>query len=289
MSIPSKHHYIPQFFIRGFAGADKWYHCYDKQTARINPISSSKGMFYEKDRYTITAGTVTDNSIEKVVYKHYDDNLHPTHIKELQSKPVTPDLLTKEYVRTLIDFALVLYWRIPESDKLYEKVFNEGGFRLVKSEQDEVGTEFFEYYRKSEFMKKGHKAFMNADTVAQYEVMGLKTEINYGINELTGTNDYFVLGDYPLIYPSEPVKITDLLTQPHYMPISSKRIYRTTPENILNYDTTDVLTINAVTIHQSTRYSCCANKAALEESIKLYKSLILSNRIESARRHLFEG
>ena len=46
MSISKRHHYIPQYFIKGFSGAEGYYYIYNKDTERIKRYNSFESIFF---------------------------------------------------------------------------------------------------------------------------------------------------------------------------------------------------------------------------------------------------
>jgi Protein of unknown function (DUF4238) len=286
MSDSKRHHYIPQFHIKGFKGADDWYHVYDKKSGRINPICSSKGIFWEEHRNSIIEPGHTSPMIETQGYSVFETKEAPI-IRALQSLTIDKDLLSNDNMMTLNNYIIGLYWRIPHSDSTFDTIATSDGFAI--SEDDD----FFAKSKKSDrplgvsSIKKIHRLLMTAQTMISYSMLNSHWEFRstiYGISK-----PWFVLGDYPIIYPTEPISLLHVINQELYLPLSATRIYSNQPEKILAFDEQDVLTINAITIHQSVRYICAADKSFLEKSIKLYETLKQTNRLDSARRYLFES
>ncbi len=73
--LSSRHHYIPQFLISGFANSDGLLYLYDKHKDKIlKKPRPPKSIFFENDRNTLDLSNTTKTSIiEDFLYKEIDD------------------------------------------------------------------------------------------------------------------------------------------------------------------------------------------------------------------------
>ena len=86
MSISKRHHYIPEFFIKGFAGEDRLLSVYNKQTAKLEPKRRSpKQIFFEWNRNTFSLNGEDSDFVEKL-YQNREDKFSKTYKKIMKNK-----------------------------------------------------------------------------------------------------------------------------------------------------------------------------------------------------------
>ena len=114
MKKSERHHYIPEFMIKGFAGADGKISIYNIHKGKLDPLRKSpKQVFFEWKRNTFELNGAKTDSIEKMygiqenemslAYKRIIENHNPTDIAYF-------DLFQ------LLYFLETIHWRVPNQD-----------------------------------------------------------------------------------------------------------------------------------------------------------------------------
>ncbi len=119
-----KHHYIPRYFINGFADDNNLLYIYDKQrdTVKKNKIGSG-GIFYEEYRNSMDLGDDNYISIFEDIYCFFDNEL-PAVIRLLKSDIDSIKQNTvNEIIAHMNAFILDLFLRNKNSDDFFTKSF----------------------------------------------------------------------------------------------------------------------------------------------------------------------
>src|SRR5690606_3111425 len=139
-NISSRHHYIPQFYLKGFLNKKKTFAIYDKKTDRIKHGEfHTKSHFFESDRNTIDINGELTDILETKVYKSIDDDAGLL-FKEIEENGL--DFLTFDILFPLKSFISFLHWRIPANDELLEVTienidFNDLGLEFITNKDQE--------------------------------------------------------------------------------------------------------------------------------------------------------
>jgi hypothetical protein len=272
MSTPVNHHYIPQVYIKGFTNSKGQLYGYNKKTGRIDPYSSAKSVFYEKNRNTMTTVTMNNQPyiLESVYYKYFDDRFAPA-IKYFKDTAMVDILKDKKKFMSLSEFILTLLLRIPKFDKGLNKVANEFG-----SFSNELGDEINDKRIIDEF--KDDESFIK---LQRFYLIDKILEDNRAIPDnvvgeymiLNNSQDVYVLGDYPIIFPVEPPRFDRIMGFNKIFPINKNRLFYTHYGKNLERLHSMHLDINAIIIDQSEHYIVGANREIIEASVDRYNYL----------------
>ena len=117
MSVSKKHHYIPQFFIKGFTDNEGIFWVYDKLYDQIIPKPQTSAMrFYLKSRNTITVDGNEFDFLEKS-YQFLEDKIKNA-ITFSRSADNLDGLCNVENIGYLLMFIVSTFWRVPQNDEL---------------------------------------------------------------------------------------------------------------------------------------------------------------------------
>ena len=117
MSISSRHHYIPIFFLKGFTNDRGEFFVFDKQRDMLlNKPFRPKSYFYEQNRNTLNIEGEETDFIEKIYSKI--DTLCASTFNKLQN-PIREKLNYSDLWK-IITFINVLNWRTPHIDKHFK-------------------------------------------------------------------------------------------------------------------------------------------------------------------------
>ena len=197
-NISKKHHYISQFYIKGFCDKQSgslWF--YDKKECKLFQNISSN-IFYKKDMNTIVDSNGNKNdSIEK--FQAELEGMVNSKIKDfvnLLPKIGPNSIIPKEYFETIIWFAFFTFWRNPQNDSIFNKIADKingelifgtiNELHLIKPNSDELGN----------LLKRTLLSF----------ILLLKKEVIDRIikhSMIIGTEHSSLLNDYPMLCNSE--------------------------------------------------------------------------------------
>jgi Protein of unknown function (DUF4238) len=114
LAISQRHHYIPEFYIKGFVGNDGKVSVYNKELGRIDSIRKSpKQVFFEWNRNTYNVHGKETDFVEKV-YQFGEDKFSPVY-RKLTERLEQIDLTAKDLLH-LILFIADTHWRLPTQD-----------------------------------------------------------------------------------------------------------------------------------------------------------------------------
>ncbi|MBO9683179.1 MAG: DUF4238 domain-containing protein [Flavisolibacter sp.] len=123
-----KHHYIPQFYLKGFTDKDSSYYVFDKRANKCWK-SSPENSFAENHRNTgeikhQVTGEIGRSDIPEIMLAHFDNRTAPIIELIRNSKP-QDHVLTPERLYILRFFIFSLFWRSPANDELREEIIEK--------------------------------------------------------------------------------------------------------------------------------------------------------------------
>lgn len=269
-NLSKKHHYIPQFYLRGFTNNKGSYYLFDKKTRKISCATPSNS-FYEKDRNTGIVDGVKNDDMEKF-YGYYENKAAP-YFNQL-TKAFNDDelILNSKIIRTIKFFIICLHFRTPGSDYAIDKLidnmsFKECGFDFIQAVAGStiITPDIEEKLKKNNSFRKLYRLFIPFSlTQSEYWTYDLK---NWKIH--SHHNHYQVTGDNPIILKHP---IFSLQTGKELiLPISSnKTLINTSFSNTaLGFEFSFYQDL--IILHQSYRFVCCENKEYFEELIDAWE------------------
>lgn len=290
MNISKRHHYLPQFYIKGFTGADGKVSVYNKSKRGIdNNRKSPKQVFFEWNRNTFQIQGVESDFIEKN-YTFFENLFSPTYKKIIEEYD---EISLEPYdVLQLMLFVSLIYRRIPEQDddtieylknltqknsflgirnkntgeeassELFEKVINEPSFvgvsKIIRTIQDYLRidrTETAKNWKLSYLPKEFPQLHLLSDTPLIIE--------NNSSNELLNSTSIFPFSKGITVYNS-----------------GGKKLNQITPES--------TIWIDILTFVQAKEFVCGPDEDYLKlisETAEGYKT---SKSIELLRKKVFE-
>lgn len=267
MQYSSRHHYIPQFYIKGFAKNSNLF-VNDKKWDSIKSISP-KAIFFETDRNTIDLDEKS-SVLEEEWYKKMDDRCSQV-VRNLRENPNEEGLLNNINLADIQFFILCLFWRIPKTDHAFERLFQESEIFFTNKNGKKISDTVKEQVLKQDW---SYKKFSRAVITLQALRDFTKKPGQFYSQLIDKGEDLFLLGDYPMVFKKTPTTFDDLFHTDYYLPISSKRIFCKYENDCeLKFDFTKIIKLNAIIINQSVRYVCCSNSEYLERSVAYYKAI----------------
>jgi len=268
-----KHHYIPQFFLKGFTNESGQFFIYDKSQDRIKrkPFYPSTH-FFQEHRNTITINGESDDAPEQF-YQLFEnkDKLIVKHIQE----HVGSLSLSHQQMAELQHFLSNLFFRLPALDSTYKRYIEEsdivGKFFKIKSKEtgDSAPAELLEKIRKDPAFQSVYRSaigsliLLRSNSVTDHE--------NWGFTYRP--DNFNLMSDNPLIF--NDLKTLDFFENTFVVPLSGhhKLIRLKKPITSSNLSANFSLLSEVLVIHQAKEYVCCASKEYLEHMVWASKRL----------------
>jgi len=283
MTKSSRHHYIPEFFIKNFTDDDGFLYVYNKIENRIsNKKRSPKSLFFEMDRNTVDfSGHQLDN-LENL-YADLDSKISRHVQNVLLTKTVTPEELI-----SITFLACLLKWRVPKSDEMFniikEDLTQEDlAIKItVKDEDTKIEEEALRHIESSNIFKETKRIMLGL-----LPLVNSNKPIEIYNNSFIYTNHFYpsLIGDCPVIEKEnfDINKIEDFI-----LPLSSadtfiyKQGCKKEINNVLFFIQRDLAIINS-----SERYIGCRNKEHLEKVVKIYNQTNAEGNLNNIHKHIF--
>lgn len=274
-----RHHYIPEFVIRGFVNSDGNVYIYDKKLDEIKKKPRHpKSIFFEENRNTAFLNERESSSIiEDEFYKKLDNDSSKL-IKRLREEDITEELLNDENLGKLQFFIINLFWRIPLTDFATKDLIIRADIKSFGIDPEEL--------RNDPIFQKLQRIGLYEHTINEFTI-SITPKNDYYVKMAEFDLETFVLGDYPVVFKSTPTKFTDLNYLDFFFPVSSNRLYLSTLDELGSFGRKKGYHMNAIIIEQSTRYVVSGNLKLLQESVKYYREMKKANLLYWLKKELF--
>lgn len=289
MPLSSRHHYIPEFFIKGFTGIDGKVTVFDVQKGEIlSARKSAKQIFYEWNRNLFEVHGLDTDFVENLYSK--SDNDFATLFNTIKAQKIPQlDVLQKF---KLILFVGQTYWRIPKTDEniqnfiqnstkddLYIKIYN----RTSKKEApDEIYDWMF-----------NHKAFIGAyrglKPLFDWAKGNMVEEFDFwNIYYAGNSNELHLLGDNPFILKND--NVDNIYTTELIFPLTKGKklvhIKGTKPQSLPREHS---VRIDVLTCLQSQKYVCGPDESYLKAVVLLAEKYNSNEGINLLKREIFDA
>ena len=270
MKKSTRHHYIPQFYAKGFTDKDGLFYVYDKQKNEIIKTKRSpKSVFYGIDKYTIRTEDGESTILEDKLYSDLD-NKCATAIRNFRDLDNTEDLHSNDNVAFIRFFVVNLVWRIPANDGMYDEyynridiVFEDGNGNVTRNPENEAQLKSSDDYKK-----------MVRFIVPINMIMEVSKERSGGQSYsalIDKKYPFFLLTDNPIVFKKTPKTIKELVQSEFLLPLSYNRIYSTEENANLDFTPEKAAAFNMLQILQAKHYVCSPDLEVLKSYVNLYK------------------
>ena len=265
MTTSKKHHYLPQFYLRGFTNETGEYFVFDKvknEIRKTKPINT----FFENKRNTSQFPDEEDVLIEKL-YAHFDTLTAPAMEKfrclSQENCSICPEALAR-----LKMFIPQIYWRIPWNDDNINRIidslaFEATGFKVVDKDGKSIEAELFNRLKNVDLIRKMYPLLIPFQTQKE----------KYRNTEYETWRVYFrsnqLIGDNPLI--TKEIKNFGSLTRDIVFPIcSNKFLIHTNQSKPTELSPTAIFELDLLMIIQAKRFVCCADENYLRTLVNQF-------------------
>ncbi|MCV9386996.1 DUF4238 domain-containing protein [Reichenbachiella ulvae] len=222
--ISSRHHYLPQFYLKGFTEDDGKFSVFDLKQGRLkNRRLFPKQVFFEQHRNTFFLGDDATDFLESEIYQMFD-NKNSKHLEKIvqtshQSKMELNDFQFLHY------FITNLFWRIPRTDELVKQIFKSSthkdlGFQLVDKKTGQVDKEKSDIILESPEFRETYRSSM---ATVEFHDWDMKTNRkNWVIGYSAKKNTPHICADNPIVTRND--NSTKLFESELIFPISKDKL-----------------------------------------------------------------
>lgn len=289
MKTTNRHHYLPQFYIKGFVNSGNKINVYDKAEKDFKKKEfSPKQIFFEWNRNTLLIHGEKDDFIEKL-YGSFESMISPAYNKiKNQSGKIK---YSPEDIFNLLLLVSLTHWRLPLNDEdaenfvlstpnkdLFIKIFNkETGKEASEDFYEEVKKRngFIEMYK----LSKPIIDFMTLDMNKSFD--------NWKIYSAATDVQLHLLGDNPIVFKHQPEN--NILETELIFPLTKGiTLYHNKGKVIKQIQPEDRVRVDIMVFLQSERYVVGANKDYLNMIKILAEQYNTESRVENLRKEIFK-
>jgi len=258
MSISSKHHYLPEFYLKGFTNSKEVFSIYDHSKKQIKKGEHSPSShFFEKDRNSAEfEGRKTD-----LPEQHY--NFAETKQAKILQKIQSSELisLNADEMILLQEFVSSIFWRIPSNDRLYIQQFEKGSlldnsYKIINKVTGETAADSeVEKIRTSEiFIKSLRPAAAGVSLLANRN----NNFHDWGITYTKSENR--ICSDNPILFRNE--NATNIFESDFIFPITKNHLLLKLSKRlrISHFPSEFSLMTDILILKLGNIYSCSANR-----------------------------
>ncbi|MBC3540471.1 DUF4238 domain-containing protein [Rufibacter sediminis] len=289
MAQSQRHHYIPQFLIKGFVGEDKKVAVYNIEKKKLEPYRKSPSqVFFEWNRNSFDInGEVTD--FIEGSYQFSESIFAPVYRKILeQPGPIVID--TYELLQ-LILFIGELHWRVPDRDEEMETFMQHATKKDLlisirnKKNGEEAPQDIYDRLMKEPAFRQGSKIiksihdYLKADIISSID----NWKIYYSSNNI----QLHLLSDNPLII--RDIKESNIYKNELIFPLSKgKTVFHTNGRTVKVLPPEHRLSIDLLIFLQAKKMVCGPNSEYLNHIAHLAELYKSDNHVQLLKEQIFK-
>lgn len=287
MEITSRHHYLPEFYLKGFTNNNEEFMIYLVQKGEFKKngkLFSIRSHFFEKNGNTILVDGIEDDSIEKSY------NRMEMKVAKVFHKIISVDSnydLEEEDIPLLQYFAAELFWRLPSQYELVDAIAKNFTLKelglLIKDNITDQNVEDIELDKYLRMHPNFNKILRSSLPLITYTK----------IFECTSPVTIFtfpkglpaICSDNPLIlrYPEK----FDIYRDDFILPLTANKVLIRIKKIKPRFWSTVKVEIDMLLLYQAKEYVCCTDS---QYPVLLKSSFVNSYQtVENLRRIIFEG
>jgi hypothetical protein len=290
LNITKRHHYIPEFLIKGFVGEDGLVAVFNKEKGKLEKLRKSpKQVFFDFHRNTFNINGKSTDLVEKI-YQLGESKFSETYKKIIKKQE--PIELNPFEIYHLMYFISEIHWRVPNQDnQVYDyinKMTSENTTLQIKNKVtgENISEELFNKITKEPLfigISKIFKAMENFERLKKDK----KIE-NWKLYYVPENKPMLsLLSDNPLIIREN--NNLNILESELIFPLSKgKTVYHTNGKILKEIPPENRIDIDILTFIQSNKMVCGANSKYLEDISKLALSYNTEKRIKHLKEKIFE-
>ena len=291
MSLSERHHYLPEFFVKGFVGTDNKVAVFNKTKNRLEQKRKSpRQVFYEWNRNTFEINGERTDVVEKL-YQLYENKFAPTYEKLTKNGLEENDIYTYDILQVML-FICSIYRRIPSQDsridKYVESLSQKNSIFSIRDKEtgENIEKELFDKMLREPFFKESLKIVRSLeDYIKVSEIKGLK---NWKLSYTNENNlQPHLLSDNPLIMKESIGK--ELLGSILIFPLSKGlTVYNTRDKTIKEIPAEHTIDVDLLIFIQGERMVCGPDGSYLKSISEEAKYYNTNRQIELLKKKVFQ-
>jgi hypothetical protein len=288
LEISKRHHYIPQFFIKGFAGEDGLLSVFNKKNGRLEERKSPKQIFFEWNRNTFSLNGEDIDFVEKL-YQHREDKFSRTYKKIIENQESIE--LPAYELMLIMYFITELHWRVPnqddESEEYIKNLTPTNSILRIKDKDtgENVPIEVFNRIVNEPGFLKASKLMRATEDLA--DILKNVSIHNWKLYYVAPNNPQLhLLSDNPVILKEN--NNPNILKSELIFPLSKgKTIYHTNGKALKVIPAEYRLNVDVLAFIQAEKYVCGSNAQYLEDISNLAQHYNTEQRINDLKEKVF--
>jgi hypothetical protein len=266
-----RHHYIPQFYLKGFLNENdkfKIYNTVDEKFIKKGKDFSTESYFFEKDSNTVISNDEKDDFLEDF-YGQTDNSISTLFDKIRNSQNLNGFGLTDAEMPALQYFIATLFWRNPKNFHKIKKLVSSSYLKdlgiTLRNEKDEIVEDktFEKQLKDDPNFIKGMKFMI--PNITYPRILGCRTPLHIqsfpkGLPSLCS--------DYPIIFRNQ--EDPDVYRDDLIFPLTNDLVFIRSSK-INNISTTIKVEIDLIILKQAMRYVSCTDQTYIYMLQKFYK------------------
>lgn len=224
-SASARHHFVPVFYIKGFANDSGLLYVYDKKEDNfIKQPKSPKSICFEWNRNIVQDYEGNPVSLLEDEYYARVDSFFASSLARLRNEPITDELISIQHQGHVQYFIIELFWRNPISDFAFSNLLRQAEITFHKEETEGqvVDEELARILKEDPSFPTMQRSGMIFETIRRIKAT---QTLNYFSRIAEFGDDRLVMGDYPIVFEKIPQTFTGFHDLDYYLPISSRRIW----------------------------------------------------------------
>lgn len=254
-----RHHYIPQFYLKGFLNENdkfKIYNIINETFIQKGKDFSPKSCFFEKDANTVFTGDEKDDFLESL-YSQTDNSNSILFERIRNSRDSEGFGLTEADMPALQYFIALLFWRNPNNYHKLETIVSDSDIKdlgiTIRNANGEIveNKEYEQELKNNPNFIKGMKLWIPGITFPR--ILGCSTPLHIHTfpKELPS-----ICSDYPIIFRNQ--EFPDVYLDDFIFPLTNELVFFRS-QKINNISNTIKAEIDLIILKQAMRYVSCTD------------------------------
>lgn len=281
-----KHHYLPVFYLKGFADENQQLFVYDKLRNEILEGQNPTSKFYENHLNNFRANGKVLISLEERMFTPGDTRVSPLFSRFRITKNYEFSAVEKV---EMLHFLSQLYWRSPETHEKYIELIKKEGFsnkyfQVSKEGKPLKDDEIPELVDKILNDSESQKIFKHIIPLTNGSIEESKKLFDkWKVMDLNDEQAKLITGDNPFLINNTDFRIDNVFEELIF-PLCKDKVLILSDKSPDFFDSIALANINVLILHQSNRFIASENRNHIESVIENYnhfKSLNLLDKMQA--------
>lgn len=273
----SRHHFIPEFFLRNFTNPEGKFYIYSVKKREFKgngKLYTPRSHFFRSHGNSTEIQPVAPDYLESRHYSPLDSDISKIITKIKNSTDLRRDLTSLECVKVNY-FINHLFWRNPTTDDLAKNL-------LANSRAKDLGINFIgdkENLKKFEEFIKSHKDFykvIKSMLPLNMHHLAFEAKNNFEILTLPKLHGGVLLGDNPVVLRKK--EMIDTYCEDLIVPLTANIFFVRSKLAAVYFDEYLKVRLDLLQLKQANEYVCVTDRGYLERLMNLYDKHMLDEK-----------